>query len=97
MNVRQILWLPEIEEKLLRKHAVLVEEVEEVLFAQPHIYFVENGSREGENVYAATGQTEAGRHLIIFFILKPHAQALILSARDMDQKERKRYGRRKSQ
>ena len=94
MRVRRIIWLPEIEDKLLEKHDVLAEEVEEVLFDRPLIYFVEKGHREGENLYAACGQTEAGRYLIAFFILKNN-QALVISARDMNRKERRRYGRRK--
>jgi hypothetical protein len=59
------------------------------------IRFIEHGHYEGENLYAAYGQSEAGRYLTVFFILKPNQQALIISARDMDQKERKRYGKRK--
>jgi uncharacterized DUF497 family protein len=44
-------------------------------------------------VYAARGQTDAGRYLIVFFLHKPNHVALILSARDMDQRERRRYER----
>lgn len=95
MKVQQIIWLPEIEEKLLLKHSILAEEVEEVLFDNPQIYFVEKGHRKGENLYAAYGQTEAGRYLTVFFILKHNTHALIISARDMDKKERKHYGKRK--
>jgi hypothetical protein len=40
MRVQRIIWLPEIEDKLYRKHQVLVEEVEEVLFDKPRIRFV---------------------------------------------------------
>ena len=40
------------------------------------------------------GQTDAGRYLIVFFIQKEKNLALILSARDMDQKERRRYERK---
>jgi uncharacterized protein len=94
IRIKQIIWLPEIEEKLLLKHAVSAEEVEEILFDKPQIYFLENGHRDGENLYVAYGQTETGRYLTIFFILKLHAQALIISARDMDVKERKHYGKR---
>ncbi len=96
MRVQRIIWLPEIEDKLLQKHGVLAEEVEEVLFDEPHVRFVEKGYRTGEDVYAAYGQTEEGRYLIGFFILKQGNQALIISARDMDRKERKLYGRQKS-
>jgi uncharacterized DUF497 family protein len=33
-------------------------------------------------------------HLVVFFIYKLSRVALVLSARDMDDKERKRYGRK---
>ena len=51
------------------------------------------GHYRGEDVYRALGQTEAGRYLAIFFIHKLTNEALILSARDMDDKERKSYAR----
>ncbi|MFH1906400.1 MAG: BrnT family toxin [Chloroflexota bacterium] len=96
MRVKRVIWMPDIEEKLLQKHGVLAEEVEEVLFGRPHVRFVEKGTRENEDLYAAYGQTEAGRYLIVFYVLKQRNQALIISARDMDSKERKSYGRRKA-
>jgi len=52
---------------------------------------VEKGHFRGENVYRALGQTEAGRYLVVFFIYKLTQEALILSARDMDRKERRVY------
>ena len=94
MRIRHIIWLPEIEDKLFHKHQVLVEEVEEVLFDNPHVRFVEKGHQEGEDLYAAYGQTAAGRWLIVFFVLKDGRVALIISARDMGQKERRLYGKR---
>lgn len=56
--------------------------------------FVEKGDREGEDIYMALGQTDGGRYLIVLFIRKKTKEALILSARDMAQKERKLYGRK---
>ncbi len=53
---------------------------------------IENAMR-GEDVYRALGQTDAGRYLVVFFIHKLTREALILSARDMDHKERRSYGR----
>ena len=93
MRVKRVILLPEIEDKLLRKHSVLAEEVEEVLFGNPRIYFVEKGHRKGENLYAAYGQTESGRYLVVFFILKRNAHALVMSARDRDEKEKRHYGK----
>jgi len=53
--------------------------------------FVEKGYRRGDNVYAALGQTETGRYLVVFFINKPDHRILILTARDMTVTERRRY------
>lgn len=71
-----------------------MEEVEYVLKENPHIRFVEKGHVAGENVYAALGQTENGRYLVVFFVYKADKRALIISARDMDAAERKQYERR---
>ncbi|KAM3112713.1 hypothetical protein [Phormidesmis sp. 146-33] len=60
----------------------------------PNFRFVERGNRQDEDVYAASGRTNAGRYLIVFFIYKQDGDALILSARDMDNAERKRYRRK---
>ncbi|MDY7079593.1 MAG: BrnT family toxin [Chloroflexota bacterium] len=95
MIVTRVIWLPDIEDKLVQKHSVLAEEAEEVLFSDPRVRFVEKGYRRGEDVYAAYGQTEAGRYLIVFFILKRGSEALVLSARDMDSRERRLYGRKR--
>ena len=94
MKIRRLIWLDEIIEKLLRKHNVRQHEVREILSNQPYFRFVEKGHRLGENVYAAMGQTKGGRHLIIFFAYKKDKSALILSARDMTDAERKRYEQR---
>jgi uncharacterized protein len=94
MQIDDFVWLPNISEKLAVKHDVDEEEVEEVFFNRPRYRFVEVGHRTGEDVYAASGQTDAGRYLIVFFILKPKNTALIVSARDMDQRERRRYERK---
>jgi uncharacterized DUF497 family protein len=84
MNITDFLWLDEIVEKLEVKHQVTQEEVEQVFVTK----------QQNEDVYAAYGQTEAGRYLTVFFIHKPGHLALIISARDMDDKERKRYGKK---
>jgi hypothetical protein len=94
MRVREVIWLPEIEDKLWNKHRITVLEAEEVLFGEPHIRFVEQGHQEGEDLYAAYGRTDGGRYVMVFFVLKRENQALVISARDMEGKERKTYGRR---
>ena len=94
MYIDDFIWLYDIVEKLAVKHQVTQDEVEEVFFDRPRYRFVESGHRTGENVYAVLGQSDAGRYLIVFFIRKLDNTALILSARDMDDKERMRYERK---
>jgi len=48
----------------------------------------------GEDVYLALGQTDSGRYLAVFYILKKNRNVLPISARDMDDKERRRYERK---
>lgn len=52
---------------------------------------IEKGRIKGENVYYAMGTTDSGRYIIAFFIYKTGGKALVLTARDMDVKERKHY------
>ncbi len=91
MQIRGLVWYSDVIEKLETKHKVKPGEVREILNGNPRFRFVEKGHRRGENVYSASGQTQSGRHLIVFFVYKKDKQALILSAREMDDKERKRY------
>ena len=91
LRISGIIWLEEIVEKLLQKHNVTRDEVREVLQDCQHFRFVEKGHRRNENVYSALGRTDAGRYLTVVFVYKKENQALILSARDMTDTERKRY------
>ena len=94
MFIDEFFWLPDIIEKLDVKHHVSQDEVEEVFFNAPKCRFVESGHRPDEDVYSAGGQTDSGRYLIVFFIHKVGNTALILTARDMDSKERRRHERK---
>lgn len=91
MRIEGFIWFEDVVEKLLAKHRVTQSEVEEVFSNSPAFRFVEKGHRPKENVYAALGQSDAGRRLICFFVHKLGNQALILSARDMTGSERRRY------
>ena len=94
MYIDDFIWLPVVIEKLSIKHHVTQDEAEEIFFDLPKYRFVESGYLPGEDVYSACGQTDSGRYLTIIFINKPGNTALIITARDMDKKERKRYERR---
>ncbi len=92
--IKQIIWLDEIVEKLAWKHHVTPFEVEEVLKSKSKFFKAEKGKVENEDVYNALGKTEAGRYLSVFYIKKINGAALIISARDMSLKERKKYAKK---
>ncbi len=81
-------------DKLESKHNVQRDEVLEVMRGKPRIRFGKRGTRKGENIYVAFGQTQAGRYLAVVFIHKLTRNALVISARDMNDRERKQYGRK---
>ncbi|PKO22452.1 MAG: hypothetical protein CVU38_09345 [Chloroflexi bacterium HGW-Chloroflexi-1] len=94
MRVDDLIRMPDIIEKLAAVHEVTQDEVEEVFRNRPRFRFIESGNIQGEDVYSAEGRTDVGRYLAVFFILKLTQQALIISARKMTGRERKRYGRK---
>ena len=92
MNIDDFIWLDEFAEKLETKHGVYPDEVEEVFANKPVIRKIEKGRVSGENLYRALGQTASGRYLVVIFVYKPATRSvLVISARDMDYKERKSY------
>ena len=91
MEIAELLWLDAVVDKIESKHRVTPTEVEEILSNRPRIRKMNKGRFRGEDVYRALGQTRAGRYLTVFFIYKQTKEALILSACDMDQKERRSY------
>lgn len=94
MKIAGFIWLSYFVNKLEQKHEVDPFEVEAIFDHDVLIRRAEKGHRPDENLYAAYGQTKAGRYLVVFFIYKQDRQALIISARDMTPKERRYYGRR---
>src|SRR5258707_15568075 len=95
MVINEVIWLDEIVEKIESKHGVEPEEVEELLLASPEFRRGPKGKREGEDLYYGLGKTVTGRYLFIVFILKPRGKALVLTARDMTDREKRGYRRRK--
>jgi hypothetical protein len=95
MYIDQIICPEHIADKLAAKHRVQVHEARSVLYHAMRIRFGEKGNTPGEDVYVAFGQTLGGRYLVVFFVYKPDtATAIIISARDMTEKERRTYGRK---
>lgn len=93
MRLHDVIWKIRFIEKISGKHNVTTEEVEEVLFAKSHFRRAQKGHIRGEDLYAAYGQTAGGRYLIVLFIRKEDTAALPISARDMNDSERRYYER----
>lgn len=95
MHIDHIVCPESIADKLTSKHGVAVRETRQVLLNEPRIRFAEKGHEQGKDVYAVFGQTFGGRYLSVFFIYEPDtATAIIISGRDMTDRERKAYGRK---
>jgi hypothetical protein len=90
-----VIWKDRFAVKIVEKHGVSTDEVEEVLFSTPHVRFAEKGHIRGDDMYVAYGQTGAGRYLMVLFIRKPKGAVLPISARDMTRSERRYYDAQK--
>ncbi|MBN1659697.1 MAG: BrnT family toxin [Anaerolineae bacterium] len=95
MRINRIIWYDKLVEKLWDKHHVEVSEAEEVVYNYGRVRRVHRGHVKGEDVYLALGQTDAGRHLAVFFVYKRSRDTIVISARDMDPAERREYERAK--
>ena len=93
MRISGIIWLWEIVDKTEKKHHITQDEVEQVFVNEPQFRFLEKGKIDGEHVYSAYGRSDGGRYVTVIFIRKLGNRALVISARDMDGKERKQYGK----
>ena len=91
MRLYEVIWKDRFVNKIAEKHGVTTDEVEEILFSEPHIRLAEKGRVKGEDLYVAYGQTAAGRYLVVFFIHKRKTAALPIMARNMTQSERRYY------
>ena len=94
MKITEIIWKEKYAEKLEALHQVSTDEAEEIICGTIFFSKMEKGRVKGEDVYRARGQTEDGRLLVVYFILKKRRNAALpISAREMDDKERRRYKR----
>jgi uncharacterized DUF497 family protein len=93
LELSRIIWLEDIVEKLRWKHNVEETEVIEVLESHPRFVWKEAGFVPGEDIYAAFGRTNLNRPLSVFFVYTKDQRAVIVSARDMSEKERIKYAK----
>lgn len=88
MRIHEILW-PEDRIEHILCHRIDPTEVEEVCFGQS---LVLRAKASGPNpVYYVLGQTNSGRYLFCVIIQFPENKGYPVTARDMTQKEKKRY------
>jgi len=95
MKIEGFIWYVDVADKLESKHSVTINEVESLFSRKPVFRMIEKGRIKDENLYRALGQSYAGRYLAVFFIYKTTKEALVISARDMSDRERRIYAKRK--
>jgi uncharacterized protein len=89
MRINSFDW-DERNENHIAEHGVAIFEVEEtILFGKPFY------QRSREDKYIAYGVTEEGRYLFIVFVIKGSDRIRVISARDMDEKEKRHYKKRR--
>jgi uncharacterized DUF497 family protein len=83
-------WDEHNSEKNWLRHYVSPSECEEIFFNRPLIVADDEKHSERENRFYALGHTDSGRMLFIVFTVR-HDMIRVISARDMNRKERRIY------
>ena len=76
------------------KHYVRWTECEQIFFNKPLLLLKAGKHSAAEKRYYAFGKTDEGRLLTIVFTLRD-SMIRVISARDMSERERRRYGKEK--
>lgn len=88
MRLREIIWTPEIEDKVQAKHGLQPEEVSQAcLNSASHL------RKARDSRYAILGRTEAGRYVLVIGAYLGKGILRIITARDMTDSERDLYER----
>ena len=77
-------------EKIWIKHNVTLSECEQIFFNLPLVVTDDIKHSESENRFYALGQTDAGRLLFLVFTVRKN-RIRVISARNMNRKEKKEY------
>lgn len=83
--IRELLW-DEGNEAHIARHRVTPDEVEEVCFSRRWMLRASGRKRK-----AVFGQTASGRYLLVILEMWDYDEYFVITARDMDQAERRRY------
>lgn len=88
MRIHEFVW-PEERIDHIGRHGVTPEEVEDACFGRA---LVQRAKSEGENpVYYVLGETRAGRHIFCVVIAFLDGKGFPVTARQMTDKEKRRY------
>jgi len=74
-------------------HRVSASECEQIFFNRPLVAVPDVKHSHVEDRYYALGQTDSGRELFVVFTIRG-SLIRVISARDMNRKEKKEYGER---
>lgn len=77
--------------KVWARHAVTQGECEQPFFVEPFLVATDEKHSSRERKWYGLGRTTAGRHLHFVFTIRGEL-IRVISARDMNRKERQRYG-----
>ena len=89
MRINSFDW-DEKNENHIAEHGVAIFEVEEAILCSRPFY-----ERSGAGRYVAYSVTEEGRYLFIVFVIKGSGRIRVISARDIAEKEKHYYKKRK--
>ncbi len=92
MRIRALVWKDVLVEKIVDKHDVCPDEVEEVVYEDS----TKEVRRIGQERYGVFGQTEDGRYLFIVLDRDDDpGDFVVVTARDMTDKEKRAFRRQK--
>ena len=91
MRIDSLTWTDGNIEHIAR-HGIRPSEVEEVCFGDRSVAIRVGRGRYGGSRYAVYGQAESGRYLVVFIDGVEGARFFPVTARDMTERERRRYG-----
>ena len=92
-------WTPfpasaDIVDKIESIHAVQWYEAGQIFANKPRFTLVTASDQYGEPRYAAWGQTDGGRYLVVLFVPVEGQEAKVITAREMNDSERRRFQQR---
>lgn len=89
MRIRELVW-NERNEAHVARHGVRQQEVEEAAFDRAALTARARGSR-GRSRWAVLGATHTGKRLMIILEVLSDGSCLVVTAREMDKGEKRRY------